>query len=82
MHNTKRSATLSRTPDNPRLPERSIFRAQALQHYIENLEKVVLPNLVSPRAFALLWITATLVMIAGLIFAFRPWLDHLLARMI
>jgi hypothetical protein len=70
------------TSDNPRSPKQSIFRAQALQHYIENQEKVVLPNLVSPRAFLVLWVVAGLVMIAGLVFAFWPWLDQLLARLI
>jgi hypothetical protein len=67
------------TPNHAPPPRQSIFRAQALRHYRENQEKVVLPNLVSPRSFVLLWVIATLVMIAGLVLAFWPWRDQLLA---
>lgn len=52
--------------------ERSVFRAEALQRFAQNQEKMVLPNLVSPRAFFFLWILAALIMVAGLIFIFWP----------
>jgi hypothetical protein len=51
---------------------RSIFRAEAHKHYIQNQEKVVLPRLVSPQVFVYLWILALLVMAAGSIIAFWP----------
>ena len=51
---------------------RSIFRAEARKHYIQNQEKVVLPRLVSPQIFVYLWILALLVMAAGSIIAFWP----------
>jgi hypothetical protein len=60
----------------PAPAERSIFRSEALQHYIQNQEKVVLPRLVSPRSFAYLWIFAGLSMIAGLMTAFWPWIEQ------
>ena len=60
--------------------QRSIFRAEALQHFVQNQEKVVLPNLVSPRAFLFLWILATVVMLVGLLLAFWPWLGVLTGR--
>ena len=54
--------------------ERSVFRAEALQHFVQNQEKVVLPNLVSPRAFLFFWIVAALIMVAGLILVLWPWM--------
>jgi hypothetical protein len=54
--------------------QRFIFRAEAFQHYVLNQEKVVLPPLVSPRVFFYLWLLAGLIMIAGLIIAFWPWI--------
>ena len=60
--------------------ERSIFRSEALQHYIQNQEKVVLPRLVSPRSFAYLWVLAGLSMLAGLTIAFWPWIEELVMR--
>jgi hypothetical protein len=57
--------------------ERSIFRAEALQRYAQNQEKVVLPHLVSPRAFVYLWLLAGLIMVAGLLLTFWPWIGQL-----
>ena len=57
---------------------RSIFRAEALQRYRENQEKVVLPRLVSPRVFAYLWIVALLLLLAGSLVAFWPLIEQLL----
>lgn len=56
---------------------RSVFRAEALQRFVQNQEKVVLPNLVSPRAFLFLWILAALIMVAGLILVLWPWMGLL-----
>jgi hypothetical protein len=58
-------------------PERSIFRTEAYQHYLENKEKVVLPRLISERFFTLLWITALLLGALGSIIAFWPLIDRL-----
>jgi hypothetical protein len=55
-----------------RATQRSIFRSEALQHYIQNQEKVVLPRLISPRIFVYLWILALTLMVAGAIIAFWP----------
>jgi hypothetical protein len=44
---------------------RSIFRAEARQHYLQNQEKVVLPRLVSRRVFVTLWILVLLFLVAG-----------------
>jgi hypothetical protein len=52
--------------------ERSIFRAEARQHYLQNQEKVVLPRLVSRRVFVALWILALLLLAAGSMVVFGP----------
>ena len=52
--------------------KRSVFRAEARQHYLQNQEKVVLPRLVSPQVFVYLWILGLLLMVAGFIIAFWP----------
>ena len=52
--------------------ERSIFRAEARQHYLQNQEKVVLPRLVSRRVFVTLWILALLLLVIGSIVVFWP----------
>jgi hypothetical protein len=62
----------------PLSAERSIFRAQALQRYRENQEKVVLPRLVSPRIFVYLWVLAIVLLLAGSIIAFWPLIEQLL----
>lgn len=59
-------------------PERSIFRAEALQRYRESQEKVVLPRWVSPRVFAYLWILALLLLLLGSVIAFWPLIEQLL----
>lgn len=57
--------------------ERSIFRAEARERYIQNQERVVLPRLVSPRVFIALWIVALLCMVAGYLIAFWPMIEKL-----
>ncbi len=56
--------------------ERSIFRAEALQRYRENQDKVVLPRLISPRVFGFLWILAILLLLAGSMVAFWPLIEQ------
>ena len=58
-------------------PERSIFRAEARERYIQNQERVVLPRLVSPRVFIALWILALLCTVAGYLIAFWPMIEEL-----
>lgn len=65
------------SPRAPNPAPREIFRPEALQYYVQNQERVVLPRLVTPRAFNLLWVLAALTMIGGLTVAFWPWLDLL-----
>ena len=60
-----------------RVTERSIFRSEALQHYIQNQEKVVLPRLASPRVFVYLWIVALVLLVVGAIIAFWPLIGPL-----
>jgi hypothetical protein len=74
------SAKYARAAEDLPSTERSIFRAEALQRYIQNQEKVVLPHLVSPRAFVYLWVLASLIMVAGLILAFWPWMGQFVVR--
>ena len=64
-------------PAQPAAP-RAIFRREALQRYIQNQERVVLPRLVTPRAFRALWVLAVITLVGGLLVAFWPWLDLLL----
>jgi hypothetical protein len=59
-------------------PSRAIFRSEALEHYIQNQEKVELPRLISLKFFRFLWISALLLMVAGSIFAFWPLIEQLL----
>lgn len=56
--------------------ERPIFRSEALRHYQENQDKMVLPPWISTRIFLYLWILAAITMIAGLLLAFWPWLGR------
>ncbi len=44
---------------------RSIFRAEAVQRYIQNHEEAVLPRLICPRTFLYLWILLGLLLVAG-----------------
>lgn len=53
---------------------RSIFRAEALQHYLENQERVALPPMVSPQFFRYLWIAAGWLAAVGLLLACWPWI--------
>lgn len=61
------------TPDG-NLPtrQRAIFRSEAIQHYLQEQEKVVLPRLVSPHMFVYLWILAVLLLVAGFLIGFWP----------
>ncbi len=52
--------------------QRSIFRPEARQHYLQNQEKVVLPRLVSRRVFVTLWILALLLLVVGSMVVFWP----------
>jgi hypothetical protein len=61
---------------------RSIFRAEALQHYLANQEKVALPPMVSPHIFGYLWLAAGLLGLIGLLLAFWPWIGDLAAGLI
>jgi hypothetical protein len=42
----------------------SIFRAEALQRYVQQQEKQVLPRFISPRSFVLLWVVLGLLGVA------------------
>jgi hypothetical protein len=46
---------------------RSIFRATAVERYIQSREKVVLPHIISPRTFLCLWMLFGLLAMAGFI---------------
>jgi len=61
------------TPDG-NLPtrQRAIFRSEAIEHYLQEQEKVVLPRLVSPHVFVYLWILAVLLLVAGFLIGFWP----------
>jgi len=56
---------------------RTIFRSEALDHYIQNQEKVELPRLISVRLFRYLWLIALLLMAAGALVAFWPLIMQL-----
>jgi hypothetical protein len=79
LHSSGSAKYAKATVDLPST-ERSIFRAEALQRYAQNQEKVVLPNLVSPRAFVFLWLLAGFIMMAGLFLTFWPWLEQWMVR--
>jgi hypothetical protein len=65
------------TGDNHLTRERSIFRTEARQHYIENQEKVILPRLLSERLFTILWILALLLAALGSVVALWPLFEQL-----
>jgi hypothetical protein len=48
-------------------PKNSIFRSKAVQRYIQNREKSVLPRVVVPPVFALCWLVLTLLVVAGIV---------------
>jgi hypothetical protein len=60
----------------PLTSQRSIFRSEARQHYIQTQEQVVLPRLASPRVFVFFWILAMLLTVAGSVIAFWPLIGH------
>ena len=57
--------------------ERSIFRAEARQHYIQRQQRVVMPRLASPRIFVYLWMLALFLTALGSIIAFLPLIGRL-----
>ena len=57
--------------------QRSIFRAEALQRYRENQDRVELPRLVTPRVFTILWVLVLLLLVVGSTIAFWPLLGQL-----
>ena len=63
--------------DYPVRQERSIFRREAYQHYMDNREKVIFPRLISERLFALLWTISLLLVVLGLLIAFWPVIEQL-----
>jgi hypothetical protein len=48
-------------------PANPIFRSSALRRYAEEREQVVLPRLVSPHVFLVLWILLGLLVGVGLV---------------
>lgn len=50
----------------------SIFRSKAVEKYIQNREKSVLPRLITPPVFLLCWLIFTLLIAAGVI----VWLEQ------
>ncbi|GCE05959.1 hypothetical protein [Dictyobacter aurantiacus] len=52
---------------------RSIFRNQALEHYIRSKEQTILPRIVKPRVFLFLWMLLGLCCISTLI----AWFDQI-----
>ena len=65
------------TDENHLTRERSIFRTEARQHYIENQEKVILPRLLSEKLFTILWILALLLAALGSAITFWPLIEQL-----
>jgi hypothetical protein len=61
----------------PQPTERSIFRPEARQRYLQNQERVVLPRLVSPRVFVYLWVLALFLVVVGALVAFWPLIGQL-----
>ncbi len=52
--------------------KRAIFRAEAVQRYIENREKAVLPRFVTPRTFLCLWLLLGLLVAGGVVAWLTP----------
>lgn len=48
------------------MSQRSIFRTKALQRYLENREKPVLPRLLTPPVFLCCWLLLAIVITAGI----------------
>ncbi|QBD76059.1 hypothetical protein EPA93_08590 [Ktedonosporobacter rubrisoli] len=48
-------------------PKRNIFRSRALQIYVQNQEKTILPRIVAPPVFLFFWILLVILTIAGLV---------------
>jgi hypothetical protein len=52
--------------------KRTIFRTEAVQRYIENRERAVLPRFVTPRTFLCLWLLLGLLVASGIVTWFTP----------
>lgn len=52
---------------------RTIFRAEAIHHYIQGRAETVLPQVVSPRAFRHLWLLLALLVAVGAFGALLSW---------
>lgn len=74
------SAPRRNNGQSPVPAERGIFREEAVQHYIQNEEKVELPTVVSPRFFVYLWIVSLLLMAVGLVITFWPLIQQWVVR--
>lgn len=61
------------------LGRRSIFRAHALDEYLREQEKAVLPRVISPRLFGLLWAVAAVLLAIGFGIVFWPAIAALMA---
>lgn len=48
-----------------KLPQRSIFRTEAVRRYIQDQQEAVLPQFLCPRTFLYLWIFLVLLLVAG-----------------
>src|SRR5688572_18712434 len=44
---------------------RPIFRAEAVEAYLQNQEQAVLPRFIAPRTFTYLWIVLTVLILSG-----------------
>ena len=66
--------------DGTDLPDsaRSIFRAETRRQDQQARAEILLPRLVSPRAFALFWLLALLLTMVGAVIAFWPILSPFL----
>lgn len=52
------------------MTKRSIFRHQALEHYVQSREKTILPRLARPSVFLMLWILLILAALTMMVASF------------
>lgn len=75
------SPSTERQPAEPPADiNRAIFRSEALDHYIQNQQKVELPRLISVKLFRYLWLVALLSMAAGALIVFWPLITQFALR--
>jgi hypothetical protein len=53
------------------LPQRSIFRTEAVRRYFQDQQEAVLPQFLCPRTFLYLWIFLVLLLVAGCFVTWR-----------